>query len=360
MKKIAILYSGSHFGGGVDTYYTHLFKYASKGEVELALFSLGEWPLTAKFEKEGYNLEMFSGTRFNPATIFKMSEVLKGGKYDLIVSQGTVANAYARAASLVSGVPSLVTIHSDHDLDYPSGFLRTVYRLVDLFSRWRTHKYIIVSEFLKQKAVRSGLKADRITVIYNGVEIPEKLPPKKANKRIMLGSIGRLHPVKNYTNLVEAMHQLSEDGCDLTIWGDGEERARLEKMIHQHELELSHNVFLPGHTHQKWEDLATVDIYVQPSLSEGFGLTVVEAQIAGLPVVVTPGGALPELINDGKTGIIAEGFAAKDIVKAVSRYLEDPKLQEACAKAGQKVATENYRIQDWANKTIECYKEAVK
>jgi len=76
--------------------------------------------------------------------------------------------------------------------------------------------------------------------------------------------------------------------------------------------------------------------------------------------VVSPGGALPELVEEGKTGIITAGFTADDLVAAVLRYYEDPKLTEKCAAEGQKQAKRRFDIKTWIDDTTQAYTEASK
>jgi glycosyltransferase involved in cell wall biosynthesis len=353
IKRVAVLYSGAKHSGGIETYLENLFEYADPERVELTLFSIGDWELTKKLKVKKYNVKSFDGTRINPLTIYKIARSLKDGGYSLLVTQGTVANAYGRSASILCGVPTLTTLHSEKEGDYPNSIVRFIYETSDMVVRWRTKRYIAASEFLKDQAIASGVHPEKIEVVYNGVKAPRSYPKKKENKRIVIGSISRLHPVKNFDALILAMDKLSKDGCDLKIWGEGEERRALETKIK--DLGLLDNVSLPGYTKDIWGALSEVDIYVQPSLSEGFGISVVEAQLAGLPVVVCPGGALRELVENGRTGIIAKGFTANDIANAIFKYIENPKLAERCSGAGEESAARRFDIKGWAEKTIDVY-----
>jgi glycosyltransferase involved in cell wall biosynthesis len=169
-----------------------------------------------------------------------------------------------------------------------------------------------------------------------------------------------LHPVKNCGELILAIGDLAKEGLSVTleIAGDGAEREKLERMIKDNG--LSKHVKLLG-----WvKDLAKMrgnwDVYVQPSLTEGFGLAVVEAMLAGLPVVVTPGGALPELVTDGETGIVTAGFGHQELAKAIEKLITEPGKMNKIAENGQKHATENFGIEKWAKDTLEAYKKAAK
>jgi hypothetical protein len=156
MKKIAVLYSGGRQWGGIETYLANLFKLYDRKQMELTLISLGEWDLTRAFRKEGLSplIRVLSGRRIRLRTIYDLWRLIKAENLGLIVSHGTVANAYARLAALAAGVPSLVVVHSDMTLDYPSS-TRWAFNLSDRCLRALTTRYVAVSWNLKEKLARA-------------------------------------------------------------------------------------------------------------------------------------------------------------------------------------------------------------
>ena len=170
MKNIAVLYSGGRQWGGIETYLANLFRLHDRAGWSLVLVSMGEWELTQALEQEGLSdlVRLLSHKRIRLCTVCDIRRLVRDERIGLIVSQGTVANAYARTAALVSGVPSLVVVHSDMRLDYPSS-IRWAFTLSDRLLRPVTKRYVTVSQDLKNKLVGTGVKEDRVTVIYNGV-----------------------------------------------------------------------------------------------------------------------------------------------------------------------------------------------
>lgn len=368
--KVAILYSGSKTGGGIDTYLTNLFAMAPEG-VELELLSLGEWKLTRKFQTANFNYRIFGGPWWNALNIFRVAAYLKKNHFDLIVSQAMVATFYARVASLLSGIPSLVTIHSDWRTDY-RGAKKVIYLLFDRLFRFRTKRYIAVSEYLKERLVAENIKPEEVEVVRNGVASHPIGNPSRSqggsadpkikirnNPSFVIGSIGRLHSVKNFEQLILAVKKLKEEGklVKLEIAGEGKERKRLEKIIRENNLEKE--VRLLGWQKDLDKLFLKWDIYIQPSLAEGFGLSVVEAMLAGLPVIVSPGGALPELVNDGETGFVATGFGAAELGEVLEKTIESNKLKEI-AQNGKRAAERSFSIERWVAETVQTYKGTVK
>lgn len=360
-KKIVIVYSGAKHGGGIETYLDLFFANADKTKIDLTLISLGDWPLTAKLQATNCQLQVFSEGRINPLNVFRITKYLKNNDFELVVSQGTVANAYARAASLLSGVPSLVIIHSDSYYDYPNGFVRSIYAVIEYLTRFPTKHYIAVSQYLGAKLYQSGVSEDNISVIYNGVlsdQKPKKQKVESPKAKLVIGSIGRLHEVKNFRELILGCAALKMKSWKLKVIGEGAERSNLDQLIQS--LGLEDKVELLGRVEDVGEQLSQIDIYVQPSLSEGFGLTVIEAMLTGKPVIVSPYGALPELVEHKETGIVMDGASHSYITEAIESLSSNKTLMKKVATNGKKSALERFGIERWSKETEKVLLEASK
>ncbi|MDD5693095.1 MAG: glycosyltransferase family 4 protein [Patescibacteria group bacterium] len=362
-KKVLIIYSGAKIWGGIETYLENLFKYYDHDKLELVLVSMGEWELTNKLESQKYKVKSLSGKRIRFKTISEIAELTKAEKANLIVSQGVVANFYARLAAKKAKIPQLTTIHSNLEYDYPDGAIRLAYRLSDRLFRRNTSHFITVSKYLKDELVRSGISASKVTAIYNGIDEEAIKSTSSSHMSTVkglttVGSIGRFHYTKGYHNLIEAFTYLRELPVNLVIYGDGEERKSLEELIER--LDLSDKVVLPGYTRNIGSVLANLNIYVQSSLMEGFGLTVIEAMLAGRPTIVTPVGSLPELVNDGKTGLITGDTEPESIAVAIKTLVENKELAKKLANEGQIEAKKKYSIKKWLNETEKVYLGATK
>ncbi len=355
-KKIAIFYAGAKHWGGIETYLEMYFANADKGLVDLTLVSLGEWELGSRVAGLGFNVIVVSKHWSNQTISFSLSKILKEGRFALITSQGLVANYYARLSSLISGVPNLVTIHSDYKFDY-SGVDRFLFWLTFGLLKGLTSKYVVVSQFLRRETLALGVPREKIEVVYNGV-IDVGIQSKKRGRTLIIGSLGRLHHKKGYHILVEAVSKLSDLDFELIIWGEGEERASLEKMIT--DFGLKDRVKLPGFTNNVAESLNNVDLYIQPSLEEGFGITVAEAMYAVKPIIVTPAGSLPELIADGKTGLVTANVSAEAIAIELRDALENLDKLESYGNAARKDAVKRFSVDSWISQLTRVYLGASK
>lgn len=358
-KKIAIIYSGAKYWGGIETYLSLLFENANKKELDLLLICMGDWPLGAKIKEKGGSVAEVSKKRINYKTIFDIRQILRKEKADLVVSQGMVACLYARLAVKNTGIPNLITVHSYYKYDYPHLVKRLVFFLLDKTFRKKEDKYIAVSNFLKNKLIAENIGEKNISVIYNAVEshgFKEKNSNNKDN--IVIGSIGRLHKVKGFDNLIKAINLINNPKIVLKIWGEGEERKNLEDLIKR--LGLEKKVFLEGYV----EDLAAAynetDIYVQPSLMEGFGIAAVEAMSFKKPVVVTPVGSLPEIVKHKKTGLISLGTDPEYLAQAINIYVEDKGKAKEIGENAYKDVKDSYSAEEWIKKTTAAYLKAAR
>lgn len=355
VKKVAVIYSGAKYFGGVETYLNNLFGHIDNKKLKLTLVSLGKWELTDRLQKQGFECVIFNKHWWKFSNIFKITSFIRKNKFQLIVSQGMVANFYARKASFLTGIPNIITVHSDYKYDYPN-WKKYVYWLTFRPLDFLTKHYITVSEFLKNGLIQMNIKPEKITTIYNGLEDLGQQPHKKSEK-IIIGSLGRLHYKKGYAGLIESIRLIKHLDLELKIWGDGEEKEKLLELIRKYRLE--DKVKLMGFTNDVKSALSEIDVYIQPSLEEGFGLTVAEAMLAGKPIIVTPAGSLPELIADGKTGFIVKDFTPKSITESLENIF-GLKDSQALGITAREDALKRFDIEEWARKIADAYLEAAK
>lgn len=182
-----------------------------------------------------------------------------------------------------------------------------------------------------------------ISVIPNGYDsdkfenlsesnLYNKLKIKKDEKVIIF--VGRLHSIKGLSYLIEAMEIIYQKypKSRLLIVGDGEERTNLENLVKKMNLDKC-VIFIgmvPNETVPEY--MVASDVFVLPSLSEGFPLTVVEAMASGLPIVATKVRGLPEIIKDGENGFLVEPRNSEEIAKKVLLVLENDELREKISK----------------------------
>ncbi len=354
-KRIAILYSGGKSFGGIEQYLVSLLDNLNDDSIELKVLSLGDWDLTQRLKEKKYNPKIFSGRRISFQTIRTIGNYLRENKFDLLVSQGTVSNAYARLISWFYKIPNLVTVHSNQADDYSNPVVRLIYAFSDRILRFSTVRYIAVSKYIRSKMIESGILSEDISVIYNGVDFTE--PTERPHKRLVVGSVGRLHKVKGFDILIKAFSLLDNQRLRLKIAGDGDELNDLKKLAE--ELGVGDRVEFVGFQKDINKFLDSLDIYVQSSRSEGFGLALVEAMSRKLPVVVTPVGSLGEIVRDGETGLISTGIEPNGLVDDISFMVENYQESKQMGENAYKFVVEKFNKDKWVKATVKAYKEAI-
>jgi glycosyltransferase involved in cell wall biosynthesis len=183
-----------------------------------------------------------------------------------------------------------------------------------------------------------GLPTGSARVIYNGAEIPPALAARDGAPEPLVGAVGRLAEEKGYPVLLQALRSLPR--CRLVFVGDGVERASLEEQVA--ELELTDRVTFAGWVEPPWTARWAVDVLAVPSFTEGFPLVIVEAMLAGIPVVASNVGGIPEMVVDGETGLLVPAGDAAALAAALDRLLGDPTLRGAISERSRRVAELSY------------------
>lgn len=287
--------------------------------------------------------------------LWKLYRLIRSERFDIVHTHSTKAGLLGRLAAHLAGVP--VILFTAHGWAFSEGrrrpwrwFLAQVERL----PAWLSTKIICVSEYDRQLALRYRVVSpEKLTVIPNGLEPePFRTPTEKRALRAQLGAsdvvgivtmVGRLAPPKDFETLITAWEGLHAPGWQLWIVGEGPQRSRLEELVRTKGLR-EQIVFL-GERHDVPKILKASDIFVLTSRWEGMPLTIIEAMLAGLPVVATRVGGAPELIEENVTGILVPPKDPITLRRALSRLLSDGELRNRLGTMGQRRALERFTVE---------------
>lgn len=275
---------------------------------------------------------------YDITVVWRMARVLKRLRPDVVHTHLWGASVWGRLAAWLAGVQ--IIIAHEHGMQPWRG------RFHFACDRWLakvTYRILFASEqVLRVYHERTGIGLSRCAVIPNGVNIHPVTQDRttfrrargwSAEERVFI-SVGRLSPEKGYADLLEAfagvVTQLPH--ARLVLVGDGEERAALQDL--QGRIGLNGQVTFAGRQDDVASWLAAGDVYVQPSRREGLPLAVLEAMVAGLPVVATAVGDVPRLITDGREGhLVAAGqpqaLAAKLVAVGQNLGAQQPVVDAA-------------------------------
>jgi len=215
--------------------------------------------------------ERLLASRYDPVTLFKLHRLLQTLSPDILHAHGSKA-ATMIALPFFKTYTRIATVHG-------------IKKHTHIFRRF--DRLIAVSQ-----KVADRLRPYPSVVIRNGIRIPEVPPPPCHNTPPTVLAIGRLAPVKGFSDLIKAWTRIKD--ARLQIAGDGTERERLETLIRQHNLQ--HRVQLLGHRDDIHDLLTACDLLVIPSHREGASLVFAEALARNRPVVSTDCGTMSELM----------------------------------------------------------------
>jgi len=243
------------------------------------------------------------------------------------------------------------------------------YNQLDRWSLRAPCRIITVCEPFKKQVVSMGVPSSRITVLHNAVseELLERSGQEKASAEVdapddgqrTVVAVGRLSEEKAFGDLLLAMDELRRLRPDLLIRlmivGDGPERTRLERAIL--ELNLQDRVSLPGHVRDVRPYYRMADVLAISSISEGSPNVLLEAMAAGLPVVATAVGGIPEIVTDGDTGLLVGPRQVHKMALSIDRLLSDPGLAHTLARNASRLILTRHSPQSRARCLLDTYRQ---
>ena len=235
------------------------------------------------------------------------------------------------------------------------GRTATAYLWADRLMRPLTTTTICVAHSERSAGLRARTcRADRTVVIHNGV--PLDGPRRGAHTApVTLLSVGRLRAPKDFLTLVRAMAALEPGAARLRIAGDGPDRPALGAEIDR--LGLGEHVELLGTRDDVPDLLAGSDVFVLSSDSEGLPMSVLEAMAAGLPVVASAVGGVPELVRDGETGALVRPRDSAALAGAIRRIVSDPALLDRLGDAGRQRVEQQFSLERFEREHLELYRK---
>jgi glycosyltransferase involved in cell wall biosynthesis len=252
------------------------------------------------------------------------------------------------------------------------GYTRTswrvrVYQSLDYLSlRYATRVNTLCQPFAADLVSR-GVARERINILTNTVQSRETLDSASAagvrsgmgingNETLFL-TVGRLSKQKGHEDLIEAFRRVTvstKTPLRLVIVGDGHERQRLQLLAR----DLGDSVVFLGHVNDPWPLYNAADIFVLPSHSEGSPLVLFEAMAAGLPIVATAVGGVPEVLADEETGLLATAGSTEELTSHMLRLVSDSQLRSRLGEAGRRELSK-HSPETYAARLLDVYRDAI-
>ena len=228
-----------------------------------------------------------------------------------------------------------------------------------------------VSRQIQRSLEKGGVRPERLRTLYSGLDMTRVMDQddgRGVRRRfnipgdvLVLGTVANLFERKGYEVMIEALPMIA-NGAPAVHYlvvgsGDAAYEARLRGMAEI--LGLERRVHFAGFQKSVYPCLAAMDLYVHPALMEGFGIAVLEAMAMRKPVVATTTGGLPEIVQDGETGILVPPGDAGALARAVSALLQDSGRRKQLGEAGRARITAHFTVEAMMDGLTSGYKIAL-
>ncbi len=299
----------------------------------------------------------------------KVYKHIRRGGYDIVHTHSSKPGFVGRIAAKLARVPIVIhTIHGFPFNDFMHPLVRWVFIDIERFLSGMTDLLVTVSKLNLEKALKLRLgPAEKFRNVYSGIDlskfdIPVDAERKKKDLGVLngdciVGMVGRLSQQKAPLDFINAIPRVLKARSDVrfVIVGDGE--LRQETMDLSRRLNVDKNVMLLGFRDDIPELLPTLDVFVLTSLWEGLGRSLTEAMYTGRPVVATAVEGVPELVEDGKTGILVAPKDIDAIADGIVHMLNTPEDANRMGAEAAKQINERFQADVMVKRLDEIYQE---
>lgn len=301
------------------------------------------------------------GGKINPLNFFRLLRLFKKEKYDLLHTHNSRADVYGILAGKMAGVKILmVSIHGYQRYDA----INPLFKIRGWILRTFSDRIITISDALRNLiSENEGIDQEKMDTVYYGLEPLDSEEDGKTLREefhlskdiLLLVDVGRLIPVKGHDILIQALRHIvsSFPKVLLFIVGDGvlkEELTNLSK-----KLGLEDHVIFTGYRKDVPRFMKEADIFVFPTLGEGFGLVLLEAMAFRKPVVATRVMSIPEIVEDGKSGWLVPPRNPERLADAILQLLRDQKKAVSFGESGFEILSNKFSIERMVRETERIY-----
>jgi glycosyltransferase involved in cell wall biosynthesis len=341
--------SGAIWGGG-ERHVASLLEGFQKRSIRLSLAVFSEGRLAQEARRLNVTVHCLPKRfRGDPTPLLRLVRLIRRERVDVVHTHMASGNIYGRLAARLARSRGLVSTLHYIDREALPFLPPLVQRLLfdgDIRMAEMCDRIVATSEHLRRTLIESGTSASKVITILNGVSLetlgadPQAVEAARNELGIargtpVVGIVGRLVPVKNHALFLRTAREILDRGvrARFVLVGDGPLRGSLEALAR--ELGLEKHVVFAGFRSDVTTLLEAFDVCLLTSNSETSAYGVSEPMAAGLPVVATAVGGVPELIDDGIDGWLCPPGDASALAGRVCALLADP---EAAARMGERAA----------------------
>jgi len=332
MRRILLLITDLEIGGTPTVVRELAIRLRAAGGCEVEVACLKGWgPVATQLQQAGVTVKAFAATAAMDfsAVVGELRQYIRDRNIDTVFSFLVHSNAVAAMASRgMTGVRWLQSIQTTQPSPRWHWWLQRVAQLA-------ADKVVVPSESVAQAARDwADVPGEKIVVVPNAVDVFRNTDVSPVSARAKkVGFIGRLDPVKRIPDLIAAVAQLPTD-VTLDVWGEGSARKEIEFTVAK--FGLADRVTLHGAIASPAVALQQIDCLVLPSMAEGFGLVLIEAMNAGVPVVATNVAGIRDVVRHEYNGLLVPVNNPASLAAAIGRVLAEPALREKLIANGHR------------------------
>jgi glycosyltransferase involved in cell wall biosynthesis len=296
-------------------------------------------------------------------TVLGLARLLRGGGYDLVLTNSAKADIYGSLAARLTGIPVVWRLHDIVDAD---AFSRLNIMLFRFFATFFAAKVLAVSEAVRSALAARGVSGDKIAVVYNGIDI--KALARTAQRKEaraewgleedapVAGMVGRLVDWKGPDRFLEAAARVAGEIPQArfmlvgdAIFGEAGYVDELKAMADR--LGLGKRAVFTGFRDDALRIMSGLDVLVHASLlPDPLPTVLIEAMALGLPVVAADAGGVREIVDEGSTGLVVPPGDVRAMSEAMVELLSDPEVAARMGEAGRELAAERFDIEGQARR----------
>jgi glycosyltransferase involved in cell wall biosynthesis len=301
------------------------------------------------------------GGQIDRKAITSIRELIQRTGADVLHAHGYKADFYAYFALRASTVPLVSTCHNWLDNDRKTVFYGVLDRLI-----LRGYvRLVAVSEDVRQRLVRSGVKVNKVSMIRNGIDLR---PFDRASAVVnelgrsacpLVGLVGRLSTEKGVDIFLHAAARVIAHCpyAKFVVAGDGPNRADLDTLIDK--LGIRASVRMLGRCDDMPAFYASLDVMVSASRKEGLPIAILEGMASQLPLIATAVGQVPTVILDGRTGVLVPAENPGSLAEAIIKLLADPTKRARLGSAARQLIEDQFSAERMTADYLRVYEDAI-
>lgn len=363
MKVLQVSTPKSWRGGEQQAAY--LARALKEMKVEVFMITPIHSALASRIQEDGISVINFNSRGLLDLSLAKkIAKVCAVEKFDLIHTHDSHAHSAAVLSVAIFGCKTPIIVSRRVDFAVSA----------NLFSKWKYNhtsikKIICVSEMILKITAPFIRDPDKLTVVRSGINTTQydftpdrnllKEELKLSQDTILVGNLSALADHKDFPIFLNVAKGVVEENpkVHFVIAGSGDEKEFIEKFIEENN--LSSRIHLLGFRKDVTKVMKSLDVFLITSKTEGLGTIVLEAFAAGIPVVATRAGGIPELVIDNETGLLREVGDVEGLTNAVHQILSNQELRNSLVN-NAKIKVQGFSFLATAQKTLDIYQEIIK